>query len=39
MPGEFDELERMSAGELRAFVEKTLAQASIGEPLPSDSCH
>ena len=39
MPGEFDELERMSAGELRAFVEKTLAQASIGEPSPSDSRH
>ena len=39
LPGEFDELERMSAGELRAFVEKMLAQAAIGEPSPSDSCH
>jgi hypothetical protein len=39
MPGEFDELERMSADELRAFVGKTLAQAAIGEPSPSDSCH
>ena len=39
MPGEFDELERMSAGELRAFVENVLAKASIGEPSPSDSRH
>jgi hypothetical protein len=39
MPGEFDELERMSADELRAFVGKTLAQASIDEPSPSDSRH
>src|SRR3974377_826342 len=39
MPGEFEELERMSADELRAFVGKTLAQAAIGEPSPSDSCH
>jgi len=39
MPGEFDELERMSAGELRAFVEKMLRQASIGQPSPSDSRH
>ena len=38
MPGEFDELERMSADELRAFVEKTLAQVAI-EPSPSDSRH
>ena len=43
MPGEFDELERMSADELRAFVGKTLAEvraeAPIGEPSPSDSRH
>jgi len=39
MPGEFDELERMSAGELRAYVENVLAKASIGEPSPSDSRH
>jgi len=34
-----DELERMSADELRAFTEKMLERASIGEPSPSDSCH
>ena len=39
MPGEFDELERMSADELRAFVEKMLRPASIDEPSPSDSRH
>jgi hypothetical protein len=27
----------MSADELRAYMEKMLAQASIGEPLPSGS--